>query len=311
MAKKKRTRADVEKEEKASQKENDVHLPTTISSDEPLKKIKKWINKERVLVFSSRGVSYRARHLMKDLRTLMPHSKAESKMDKKDQLFVVNEICEMKNCNKCIFFEAKKRKDLYMWIANAPRGPSVKFLVENVHTMLELKMTGNCLKGSRPLLSFDKTFDSEPHWTLMKELFTQIFSTPNYHPKSQPFYDNVYTFSIHDNRIWFRNYQILEEDGSLAEIGPRFVLNPIRMFSGSFGGPTLYQNPTFVSPNEYRRSLKQKVAMKYIDKLHSKQARKDRYLPDSYKMDPTDEVFVTIRPEDAKGADKNTFYRVT
>lgn len=24
-----------------------------------------------------------------------------------------------------------------------------------VHTMLELKMTGNCLKGSRPLLSFD------------------------------------------------------------------------------------------------------------------------------------------------------------
>lgn len=39
MAKKKRTRADVEKEEKASQKENDVHLPTTISSDEPLKKI--------------------------------------------------------------------------------------------------------------------------------------------------------------------------------------------------------------------------------------------------------------------------------
>ncbi|XP_052090529.1 ribosome biogenesis protein BRX1 homolog [Mytilus californianus] len=311
MAKKKRTRADVEKEEKASQKENDVHLPTTISSDEPLPKLKKWINKERVLVFSSRGVSYRARHLMKDLRTLMPHSKAESKMDKKDQLFVVNEICEMKNCNKCIFFEAKKRKDLYMWIANAPRGPSAKFLVENVHTMLELKMTGNCLKGSRPLLSFDKNFDTEPHWNLLKELFTQIFSTPNYHPKSQPFYDNVYTFSIHDNRIWFRNYQILEEDGSLAEIGPRFVLNPIRMFSGSFGGPTLYQNPTYVSPNEYRRSLKQKVAMKYINKLNAKQSRKDRYLPDSYKMDPTDEVFVTIRPEDAKGADKNTFYRVT
>ena len=26
----------------------------------------------------------------------------------------------------------------------------------SVHTMLELKMTGNSLKGSRPLLSFDK-----------------------------------------------------------------------------------------------------------------------------------------------------------
>jgi len=26
----------------------------------------------------------------------------------------------------------------------------------SVHTMSELKMTGNCLKGSRPLLSFDE-----------------------------------------------------------------------------------------------------------------------------------------------------------
>ena len=31
--------------------------------------------------------------------------------------------------------------------------------------------------------------------------------------------------------------------------GPRFVLNPIRMFEGSFGGATLYQNPHYISPN--------------------------------------------------------------
>ncbi len=36
----------------------------------------KWTNKERVLVFSSRGISFRTRHLMMDLRTMMPHSKA-------------------------------------------------------------------------------------------------------------------------------------------------------------------------------------------------------------------------------------------
>lgn len=36
----------------------------------------KWTNKERVLVFSSRGISYRGRHLMNDMRTLMPHAKA-------------------------------------------------------------------------------------------------------------------------------------------------------------------------------------------------------------------------------------------
>lgn len=27
----------------------------------------------------------------------------------------VLQVCEIKNCNKCIFFEAKKKKDLYMW----------------------------------------------------------------------------------------------------------------------------------------------------------------------------------------------------
>lgn len=33
-------------------------------------------------------------------------------------------------------------------------------------------------------------------------------------------------------------------------LGPRFVLNPIRFFEGSFGGPTLYENASYVAPNE-------------------------------------------------------------
>uniref|UniRef100_A0A672I2T9 Ribosome biogenesis protein BRX1 homolog n=1 Tax=Salarias fasciatus TaxID=181472 RepID=A0A672I2T9_SALFA len=209
----------------------------------------KWTNKERVLIFSSRGINFRTRHLMQDLRTMMPHSKADTKMDRKDKLLVINEVCEIKNCNKCLFFEAKKKQDLYMWISNSPHGPSAKFLVQNIHTLAELKMTGNCLKGSRPLLSFDPKFDSEPHYALLKELFIQTFSTPRYHPKSQPFVDHVLTFTIADNRIWFRNYQIIEEDASLVEVGPRFVLNLIKIFQGSFGGPTLYENPNFKSPN--------------------------------------------------------------
>lgn len=117
-----------------------------------------------------------------------------------------------------------------------------------VYTMGELKMTGNCLKGSRPLLSFDENFTTNPHFSLLKELFTQIFGVPNRHPKSQPFFDHVYTFSVLDNRIWFRNFQILTEDGGLAEIGPRFVLNPVKIFSGSFGGETLWDNPHYISP---------------------------------------------------------------
>jgi hypothetical protein len=40
--------------------------------------------------------------------------------------------------------------------------------------MDELKMTGNCLKGSRGLLSFDAAFDSTEWGKLVKELFTHV-----------------------------------------------------------------------------------------------------------------------------------------
>ena len=39
----------------------------------------------------------------------------DTKMDHKDELFAVNEVCEMKNCNKCIFLEMRKKQDAYMW----------------------------------------------------------------------------------------------------------------------------------------------------------------------------------------------------
>ncbi|KAJ9601757.1 hypothetical protein L9F63_000049 [Diploptera punctata] len=276
-------------------KEEDVsdnELPVKIrSSDEPIPKKVKWTNKQRVLIFASRGISHRDRHLMKDLRTLMPHSKPESKMERKDDLFVINEICEMKNCNKCILFEGRLKRDLYMWIGNVPDGPSAKFLVQNVHTMAELKLTGNCLKGSRPLLSFDENFTKNAHYSLLKELLVQIFGTPNHHPKSQPFTDHVITFSIVDNRIWFRNYQILSEDGALAEIGPRFVLNPIKIFDGSFGGEALWENPRYVSPALYRRQLKQAASTKYENRLDKKMYYEATRPEQSYQLNPVDEIF--------------------
>ncbi|MEQ2170676.1 Ribosome biogenesis protein BRX1 [Goodea atripinnis] len=61
----------------------------------------KWTNKERVLIFSSRGINFRTRHLMQDLRTMMPHSKADTKMDRKDKLFVVNEDLQLPTWTFC------------------------------------------------------------------------------------------------------------------------------------------------------------------------------------------------------------------
>ena len=63
---------------------------------------------------------------------MMPHCKSDSKMQKKETLFAVNEIAEMKNCEKCLLFEGRKGKDVYLWAANVARGPSVKFEVSLV-----------------------------------------------------------------------------------------------------------------------------------------------------------------------------------
>lgn len=40
--------------------------------------------------------------------------------------------------------------------------------------MEELKLTGNHLKGSRPILTFSTNFDKQPHWKLLKELIMQV-----------------------------------------------------------------------------------------------------------------------------------------
>lgn len=155
--------------------------------------------------------------------------------------------------------------------------------------MEELHFTGNCLRGSRPILSFDSTFDSAPHLKVIKELFLHIFGVPKGARKSKPFVDHVMGFTIADGKIWIRNYQINETAASklskpeeaqegegkdkkkekksrdsskgketeinLVEIGPRFVLTPIVIQEGSFGGPIIYENKEFVSPNQVRREL--------------------------------------------------------
>ena len=171
-------------------------------------------------------------------------------------------------------------------------------------------MTGNCLKGSRPLLSFDPMFETTPHFTLIKEMLTQTFGTPLNHPKSQPFIDHVYTFTLLDDRIWFRNYQLVDEnDVSLAEIGPRFCLNLIKIFDGSFGGAILYSNPKYVSPNKRRRMMKAEAMTKYKERVVSKHGREiNRPDGTAYKdLDRFDDVFETIPASKAKGVQKTIF----
>ncbi|KAH0943656.1 hypothetical protein HID58_003293 [Brassica napus] len=212
-------------------------------------------NKEKVLVTCSRRISFRYRHLMLNMVSLLPHCKKDSKVEAKSSKgATLNELVELKGSSSCLFFECRKHKDLYMWMVKSPSGPSVKFLV---------------------------------------------FGIPKEHRKSKPYHDHVFAFSIVDDHIWFRNYQISvphnEADKvarggldkmTLVEVGPRFCLNPIKIFGGSFGGPTLYENPFYVSPNQIRALEKRNKAGKFAKKIKAKTRRKRHEL--SNPLEPDD-----------------------
>jgi ribosome biogenesis protein BRX1 len=247
-----------------------------------LEKETRWRNKQRTLVLTSRGTTSQFRHVMEDLRRFMPHHKTEPKFEKKSTFRELAEVCELKSCNNCIYFEARKKKDLYMWIARTPNGPSIKFQVHNIHTLAEIRYSGNCLKGSRPLVTFDKSFDKDPFLSVMKELLMQAFGTPRNHPHSKPFTDHVISFFHSDHKIFFRHYQIAPftdadrddpEKQSLTEIGPRFVMDPIRMLSGAWSGACIYENPHYMSPTALRVAAKAAMGRKYTARVADKRGR--------------------------------------
>ncbi|MCH0629155.1 hypothetical protein JNB11_04170 [Kocuria palustris] len=260
----------------------------------------KHINRQRLLVITSRGVTYRHRHLINDLVSMLPHARKEPKFDSKKNLYQLNEVAELYNCNNIFFFEARKHQDLYLWISKPPNGPTFKFYIQNMHTLDELNFTGNCLKGSRPILSFDKLFNQGEHNKLMKELLIQTFGVPPNARKSKPFIDHVMTFSIVDNKIWVRNYQINEtvnvkenvtdevdtDELNLVEIGPRFVMTLITVLEGSFGGPKIYENKQYVLPNFVRAQIKQQAAQQARSRAEAAAERKQKKRDAILAQDP-------------------------
>ena len=163
---------DVEPEIKEEEKElgleeiKDKMISSTSSTEN---KNKNWINKTRILIVASRGVSHQERHLVNDLISLIPNSKKECKIERDIASEELNNICYMHSCKFCIYFEHRKR-EVVMWMFRSPGGPLAKFSVTNIHALNEIKLIGNCIKYSRPLLSFDKSFEESPHLLLLKEL---------------------------------------------------------------------------------------------------------------------------------------------
>ena len=56
-------------------------IPTTSSSIPSLTSDGRYRNRQKLLLLSSRGITARYRHLLEDLKTLIPHHKKESKLD--------------------------------------------------------------------------------------------------------------------------------------------------------------------------------------------------------------------------------------
>jgi ribosome biogenesis protein BRX1 len=107
-----------------------------------------------------------------------------------------------------------------------------------------------------------------------------------------------------------RNYQIVEEEAAssqealeikrklghteattLVEIGPRFVLNPIRIFRGAFAGQTIYQNAAYVSPNLVRAEALRSKKRSYVERKEAQQTRQERNESIVVPVDPLDDVF--------------------
>ncbi|KAL2821777.1 Brix domain-containing protein [Aspergillus cavernicola] len=262
--------------------------------------------KTRVLMLTSRGVTSRHRHLLADLTSLLPHTHKESKLDSKKKAagynLLLNSLADLHSCNVIFFLEAKKNgQDLYLWLSRPPNGPTVKFHVNNLHTMAELNtgFAGNCLKGGRGIVVFDQSFDEQgpvmaqpgnEYRGLIREMLRSVFCVPQRGVKGmKPFIDRVIGIYGVDGKIWIRIYEIREseagnkkdgdekddkpvhkkQDGpelSLVEIGPRFVLTPIVILEGSFGGPVIYENKEYVSPNQVRRDIRVSKAARYANR---------------------------------------------
>lgn len=280
------------------------------SNPEEIVKKDHYERKVKFMALASRGINARQRHLLDNLCALMPHHLKESKFDAKRHLASLNELAELNSASHTIFLESRNHNDLYMWLSKCPAGPSVRFEVQNIHTLEELSMTGNCMKYTRPLLTWDPIFSEPPasleHLSVLRDLLIKAFSPPQNHRRTRPFHDRVMHFAWCDDRIWIRNYEIKEDsvdassssssssadeelvDGMrLEEIGPRMVLQPIRVFEGSFGGKTMWKNEAWIPSSVVRVGERVNTALKHKQRLVNTEASYARRQETS-KMMPKD-----------------------
>jgi len=203
----------------------------------------------------------RQRHLIRDLQRLLPHGRTGSKVDTDEGLGGVVQACEDADCGAALLLDARDAKRLYLWAAGCPDGPSAMFRVRNLHTVAELNLEARRCLGVRNLLAFDSAFDASPERRVYKALLTRILAVPRGAARRTAatgglasVRDSIehvrHTFMLAwvDDRIWLRVYRIgrgLSGKLDVEEIGPRLVLEPVRIIASGFGGAILHENAAF------------------------------------------------------------------
>jgi ribosome biogenesis protein BRX1 len=79
------------------------------------------------------------------------------------------------------------------------------------------------------------------------------------------------------------------------------VLDIIRVFQGSFGGPTIFQNSHYVSPNKVRHDISAAKGSKYKSRVDATSERTKRLKSNEMEPDEVDGVFRL--PADGSGGD--------
>lgn len=275
--------------------EDEISLSGDSSSSEELNTTSNASKKNKVLILTSKGITSRQRKLMNELCTILPHSRKgiyrkltilENKFDSKSDLYELDELAELDDCTHCVFLEPRKPGELFLWMSKCFTGPSIRFHVRDIVTAEDLGSVGNFYVGSRPLLSFDPNFALLQSGDIIQKTLVDIFNVPLGHRRGDrlKFFDHIIHFCIVESRIHFRCYQILEAtndsfsiDGlSLCEIGPRFVLDPVKIFSGSFKGPVVWSNSSFISPAQLRSQLNKKNKSKYANRKSAQTLNQNR-----------------------------------
>lgn len=264
------------------------------------------------LLLHNRGMIRQEAQVFDNFQACIPHAKSENSMTKKHYT-ELGEIAEDRRCDTIGMIETCHKRRIpegYLWIAACPHGPSFNFYINDAQSIENLRLIGNAMKGSRPILQFDPKFDDGGVFELAKMSLQRLFSVPFQDKHSKPYVDRTMMFTIENGLIYIRHYQIQwgdgENDTDLAEIGPRVVLEPNFVLAGVFSGRKIWKNANFTGPyqemvKEKRETAQRKNAMR--DRQARKEEKKLSY--PEIDNDPNHDLFVAQEaPKEEEDEDK-------